>query len=405
MHTFKEYMQTKFVTIPMDGDSLRGLMGSVIKKLPQDAANALDTPITLDELRCAVRKGKFNKVPSADGIIHDLFKTMWETIKDDLLEIINHMYIDGKISDNQKHGMIICVPKKPRPTRPEDFRHLTLLNADLKLMSRILANRISPWLISILHPSQHCGIYGHSIFEAIATVREAIAYTEYTKTSMCVLSIDFKDAFDNISHDYLFQLLEIYGFSKQTQTRISQMYKDATSSVYINGHRMGKFPINCSVRKGCPLSMQLFAICMDPLFYTLKSTLMEIRIGKNGHKSAVIAYADDVTLLLTSPSEIPKLQAILDQYGKASGAKINIQNSKAMAVGMWDTTVNIMGIPYHENVKILGVHFTNTTSLSAVNSWSVVTDGLRAQAREAYYRELSLNKRIQFVHTYMLARV
>jgi hypothetical protein len=60
---------------------------------------------------------------------------MWATIKDDLLEIVNHVYIDGKISDNQKHGLIVCVPKKPRPIRTEDFRHLTLLNADLKLMT------------------------------------------------------------------------------------------------------------------------------------------------------------------------------------------------------------------------------------------------------------------------------
>jgi len=61
---------------------------------------------------------------------------------------------------------------------------------------------------------------------------------------------------------------------------------------------------------------------------------MGIRVGRNSHKSAVIASADDVTLLLTSPSEIFKLQAILDQYGKACGAKSNIQKSKAMAVGM-----------------------------------------------------------------------
>jgi len=74
-----------------------------------------------------------------------------------------------------------------------------------------------------------------------------------------------------------------------------------------------------------------------------------------------------------------------------------------MAVGMWDTTVNIMGIPYYENMKILGIHFTRTASQSALKSWSVVTDGLREQAREAYYRELSLNKRMHFVHTYMLA--
>jgi len=76
-----------------------------------------------------------------------------------------------------------------------------------------------------------------------------------------------------------------------------------------------------------------------------------------------------------------------------------------MAVGKWDTTVNIMGIPYYENMKILGSHFRSTTSQSAMKSWSVVTDGLRAQAREAYYRELSLNKRIHFVHTHTLARV
>jgi len=144
-------------------------------------------------------------------------KRCGKTIKDDLLEIANQMYIDGMISDNKKHVLIICVPKKLRPTRPEDFRHLTLLNVDLKLMTRILANRLSSWLTSILHPSQHCGMYGLSILEAIATVREAIAYTEYTRTPMRILSIDFKEAFDNIVHDYLFQLLESYGFSKQFQ--------------------------------------------------------------------------------------------------------------------------------------------------------------------------------------------
>jgi len=107
---------------------------------------------------------------------------------------------------------------------------------------------------------------------------------------------------------------------------------------------------------------------MDPLLCALEYILMGIRVSSNSHKSVVIAYSDDVTLLLTSPIEIPKLQAILDQYGKESGAKINIQKSKAMAMGMWDTTVNIMGIPYHENMKILGIHFTSTTNQSALNS-------------------------------------
>ena len=138
-----------------------------------------------------------------------------------------------------------------------------------------------------------------AFLEAIVTVREAIAYMEYTRTPMRMLYIDFKEAFDNIAHDHLFQIFESYGFSKQFQLCIRQMYGKATSSVFISGYRTGNFPINCSVWQGCPLSMQLFAICMDPLLHALESTLMGIRVDRNSHKSAVIAYADDVTLLLT----------------------------------------------------------------------------------------------------------
>jgi hypothetical protein len=76
--------------------------------------------------------------------------------------------------------------------------------------------------------------------------------------------------------------------------------------------------------------MQLFAICIDPLLHALDSTLKGIRIKRGDNKTAIVAYADDITLLLTSPDEVPKLREILDQYMSASGAKINIQKSKAM---------------------------------------------------------------------------
>jgi len=129
-----------------------------------------------------------------------------------MLEIVNQMYVEGKIADKQKHGMIVCIPKKPKLTHPEDYRPLTLLNADYKMMSRILAYRLSPWLTT-LHPSQHCGIRGHTVFEALATVRDAIANAEYSRSKLCLLSLDFKEAFDNISHSYLFNILKTYGLS------------------------------------------------------------------------------------------------------------------------------------------------------------------------------------------------
>jgi hypothetical protein len=76
-----------------------------------------------------------------------------------------------------------------------------------------------------------------------------------------------------------------------------------------------------------------FAICIDFFIRALASTLPGISVCMSGIHSAVLAYADDVTILLQSPSVIPKIQNILDHYGTASGAKINIRKSKALGVG------------------------------------------------------------------------
>ena len=49
------------------------------------------------------------------------------------------MHMGGAILNSQKHGIIVCNPKKRQPERPEDYGALTLLN-DFKLLSRIIAS-------------------------------------------------------------------------------------------------------------------------------------------------------------------------------------------------------------------------------------------------------------------------
>jgi hypothetical protein len=96
--------------------------------------------------------------------------------------------------------------KMPRPNRPEDYRPLTLLNADFKLLARIIANRIRPWINDLLHLSQHCGVQDNTL-GAISAIRDTIAQAELTHTPLCILSLDFNGAFVNIAHSYLFAML------------------------------------------------------------------------------------------------------------------------------------------------------------------------------------------------------
>ena len=50
---------------------------------------------------------------------------------------------------------------------------------------------------------------GNTIFDAVATVRGAVAYAELTHAPLCIISLDFTAAFDGISHTYRFRMLKV----------------------------------------------------------------------------------------------------------------------------------------------------------------------------------------------------
>jgi hypothetical protein len=77
--------------------------------------------------------------------------------------------------------------------------------------------------------------------------------------------------------------------------------------------------------------MQLFAICLDPQLTNLANVMTSVHIGRRTVKTTVLAYADDVTLLVTSPQDIPRIKTALDQYAAATGARINIKKYRAVA--------------------------------------------------------------------------
>ena len=81
------------------------------KHIPQEAKDALDAAITMDELHVAGKQGKIHKTPSCDGRSHDFFQLTWEITQYVMLEIMNQMFMDDKLMDSQKHGIIVCLKK------------------------------------------------------------------------------------------------------------------------------------------------------------------------------------------------------------------------------------------------------------------------------------------------------
>lgn len=142
----------------LDDGWFNRMLRHTCKQVPHVATEAPDTAITMEELHIAVKQGKKLKPLGYYGICHDFFQLAWETTKDDLLDVMNEMFIEGSLLDSQKHGIILCLPATHKPVHPQEYRPLTLMNAVYELLSRIVAIRLRPWINDLLHPSQHCGV-------------------------------------------------------------------------------------------------------------------------------------------------------------------------------------------------------------------------------------------------------
>ena len=82
-----------------------------------------------------------------------------------------------------------------------------------------------------------------------------------------------------------------------------------------------------------------------------------------------------------------------------------MDKSKVLAIGGWETTQKIINMTYQEETRILGFKFTNRSNLTSKEHWCRIISEARATAQEAYYRNLRLDKRIQFVHEYLLTKI
>jgi len=121
--------------------------------------------------------------------------------------------------------------------------------------------------------------------------------------------------------------------------------------------------------------------------------------------TAVVAYADDVTIFLTEAAELAIVEEAITFFEKASGPLLNPQKSKALANGGWNTTDTIRGIEYYQSVTILGVTFWGTTRQTMDDTWARITGKVRIQAKKTYDRDACLAQRMRYVKTNLLSKL
>jgi hypothetical protein len=161
---------------------------------PSQMRISFDGPVTSGDVRAALVKGRKHKAPGTDGFSLDFYRMRYDVIGEDLCEMLRYTIGENLITPALTQGTIVCLPKQKGPEAQSDYRPITLLNAEYKLIARILMARLTPVLGALLNLFQHSGVPGKGIMDVIATVCDVIALAETTRMPVCVMSLDFSQA-------------------------------------------------------------------------------------------------------------------------------------------------------------------------------------------------------------------
>ena len=147
-----------------------------------------------------------------------------------------------------KQGLVTLIPKPNKDTLIIDnWRGITLLNNDYKILAFLLAKRLKQGMNNIIHESQSGFMPGRHISNNIRLVLDLVNYRYLLSGDPIILFLDFPKAFDTISHEFIFDTLFFLNFGNFFIKGIKTLYKNNNSSIKLMYGTSQRF----NVENGC----------------------------------------------------------------------------------------------------------------------------------------------------------
>ncbi|KAI4886392.1 hypothetical protein NFI96_001747 [Prochilodus magdalenae] len=306
-------------------------LSSGLPQLDQGRSQALDAALSFEEVTEAVFQLNSGRAPGIDGLPVDFFKAFWGVIGEDLFSVLQASLHGQILPTSCKRAVLSLLPKKGDLCLLKNWRPVSLLCADYKILSRCLANRLKGALDTLIHIDQSYCVPKRSIYDNLFLIRDMMDFAGLSGTEFGLLSLDQEKAFDRVDHEYLFGTMRHLGFGGVFLSWVRLLYTDASCLIKVGGGLSLPVPVRRGIRQGCPLSGQLYAIAVEPLLCLLRTRLVGLQFA--GSSVRLSAYADDVTVVIRNSEDVDALKASLSIYERASSARLNWGKTKAVWCG------------------------------------------------------------------------
>ncbi|KAJ9544003.1 hypothetical protein OSB04_023710 [Centaurea solstitialis] len=292
-------------------------------------------PITDGEIKEALFGIGNDKAPGSDGFSSKFFKSAWSVIGNDLMVAVHNFFYTGRILKEINHTLLCFIPKIPNATRVADFRPISCCSVLYKVISKVIAERMKPYLAQLVGPTQSAFIPGRRIADNIMMAHElVVGYQRQQGQPRCAFKIDLRKAYDTVDWRYLACILSGLGFHTVFCKWIDELLNTSSFSIVLNGETHGFFKGARGLRQGDPISPYLFTIVMEDFSRLLKKCIDEA-VGFGYHEGCAdlhithLCFADDLFVFTRGDlASVEILKKVLDLFRVASGLEPNLSKSE-----------------------------------------------------------------------------
>ena len=305
-----------------------------IPKLNNLEKKLCDENLTISEIAMALRELPNDKTPGSDGFTTNFYKFFWSDIRMLLYDSFAYTFSNGSLSDDQRRGIINIIPNDGKDLRfLRNWRPVSLLNTDYKILTKTLSNRLQKVLPKLIHTDQVGYIKGRYIGQNVRIIKDIMTYVENKDLSGYLLLVDFEKAFDKVEWSFMLKCLEAYSFGNNFMKWIKILYTNIQSCVSNNGYLSQYFNLSRGIRQGCPISAMLFILVSETLAILLRENKSIQGIVVNNEEYKLCQLADDTTLIVANMKSILESISCLNLFYTHSGLKINLEKSIIIPMG------------------------------------------------------------------------
>ncbi|GJY25614.1 RNA-directed DNA polymerase, eukaryota, reverse transcriptase zinc-binding domain protein, partial [Tanacetum coccineum] len=129
-------------------------------KLSDEQVNAISCRFSLEEIKKAVWSCGCDRAPGPDGFTFRFIKQFWDMIKEDIQNFVHEFYEYGVIPVRCNSSFITLIPKVSSPVSFKDYRPISLIGIQYKIVAKLLANRMVKVIDDLVHPLQSAFVTG-----------------------------------------------------------------------------------------------------------------------------------------------------------------------------------------------------------------------------------------------------